>query len=68
MSIDEGTDDPSLQFHIESFVEKKGNQVVEKMVPPRQNFSVPPNRCEKVVQERAFVVNLTRCLSLTHDV
>ena len=31
-----------------------GNKVVEKMASPWLNCSVPPNRDEEVVQERAF--------------
>ena len=57
MGIKEGIDDT---HHYNSILkasqENLGNQVVKKMASPWQKCSVPPNRGEKVVQERAFVV------------
>ena len=51
MGINEGVDDA---HHDNSIL--KASKKVEKMAPPLQNCNVPPNRGEKVVQERGFVV------------
>ena len=57
MGINEGVEDTHHYNSILAASKKHlGDKVVEKMAPPRRNCSVPPNRGEKVAQERAFVV------------